>query len=169
MGTRTERSRGISAAPKLLVVAALLLAGCAFEQPATYEIPTERESVAFLADAVEFVRAGDFAGLCDMTGGPDGNCPVLLQNGVEEAAPDTAPVVFRSYVVDSVVVGDAVEVGGRALVVCGTDANGLFYSTEMLTLKVNGVVTALHPLYWSGVDYSGSNSTVREPGEADCQ
>lgn len=167
MAIHTGRSAGISPATRLLGVVALgwFLAGCGLQlgQP-EYRTPTEAEAKQFLADAVERVKAGDFVGLCEMTGGAEGNCPVLLQNGVQEAAPSDPPQVAGSYEIPDQDAGeDGQRIGGRVLVVCGTDATNRPYRTELLIFWQADRLTALHPVYWSDMGASSGVTTSDQP------
>lgn len=145
----------------------LVLAACTDAYAPDYEIPTETEARDFLADAVAEVQDGDFVGLCDLAGGSEGNCPVLLQNGVQGAAPADEPQIVDTYVIPTITEADGSQrIGGRVLVACGVDANGEPYRTELLIFWYGTELTALHPVYWSGVDVSTGNST--KPEAASC-
>lgn len=146
----------------------LVLAACTEMSVPEYRIPTDTEARDFLAKAVSEVQVGDFAGLCDLTGGSEGNCPVLLQNGVQEAAPIDDPVIVDTYVIPTTEERDGNQrIGGRVVVACGVDASGEPYRTELLTFWYGDELTALHPVYWSGVDVSTGNSTI-DPGKDPC-
>jgi hypothetical protein len=141
----------------MVVVAVLALVACT--NPASAErVPTRDEAVGLLDDAVRLARAHDFSGLCRLGGG---NCLSVLDAAGRDAVPAAAPTVAGDTVLPPSTRGDgSVDVGGRVLVLCGVDGRARPYRTEMVVFFQNGKLTAIEPIYWSGMSVGASSSPV---------
>lgn len=129
----------------LLVVA---VAACGSQLPGP---PTFEEANAYLARVVELAQAGDFEGLCAIG---DLNCEEHLRDAGRDSVPPEPPTVVSSTVIPPRQEGDQHSVGGRVLVLCGHDARGEQYVSEMLIFRDGSDLRAITPVYWGSVGIS---------------
>jgi len=134
---------------RVALLALVLLAACTPSGPA--RPPTATEAEGFLAEVVRVARAGDFDALCDLGGG---SCTDFLQESGGQNVPETAPTIVGGRVIEPTGVG-AGRVGGYVLELCGTNAAGETYYSEMLVFfDFNGQLRGIEPEYWMGIRIS---------------
>jgi hypothetical protein len=156
---------GRAAAAALLI----LVAGCAMPEPTPPQPPTEDEAIAFLNELTALALAGDLEGMCDFAGG--GNCAHAVENaGGTVAVPEDPPVIAGTRLIPSRQEGEGYSIGGRLLVLCGTDGRQRPYRTEMLVSRYLGEVYAINAVFWSGANLAVSNVSDSPSGGAgiDC-
>lgn len=137
---RRGRGRACGVAALLLVV----LAGCGPAGTPAGSPPTEAHARALLEEIVASAQRADFEALC---GFGDANCPDVLAMAGRDRLPPRPPIVAGSWVLPP---RDGRE-GGLVLQLCGVDAAGTAYATEMLVQSGRGRLVAIHPIYWSGL------------------
>jgi hypothetical protein len=106
--------------------------------------PSEAGARALLDSIVAAGRRADFEALC---GFGDANCLDILAMAGRDRLPPQAPLVAGSWVLPP---RDGRE-GGLVLQLCGVDAAGTAYATEMLVQPGQGRLIAIQPVYWSGL------------------
>ncbi len=137
----------------IAVILLFLVASCQSGTNAD-RVPTRDEAVTLLDQAVRLARAGNFVGLCQLGGG---NCEDVLATAGREAVPLEAPTVVGDFALSPTPLGNGgVDVGGRVLVLCGSDARSRPYRTEMVVFFRNGSLKAIEPIYWSGMTIGAS-------------
>ncbi len=101
--------------------------------------------------------------LCTVAG--DGNCERKLDEVGRDRAPAEPPVVRSSEVVSTTSSSDQASLGGLVLVMCGTDALGSRYESEMLVFRDRDMtLRAINPVYWGGYGIgTGGQTTIRSP------
>ena len=108
---------------RLVMVALILSARSVISDP-EYRVPTEGESLgSWPLLLLKSGRATSRA--CAISAGAQAETALLAPEWSPEAAPDTEPEVAGTYVIPTITENDGSErIGGRVLVVCGTDATG---------------------------------------------
>lgn len=139
-----------------------LLAACSGSGPAKSvdSVPSLQEAQEFLGQLVSSAQRRDFAALCAMG---DLNCQRSLDVAGRDAVPARAPTLIDARVLPTSQSGDQVSVGGLVLVMCGTDAAGKEYRSEMLVFRDGARLRAINPVYWGGGRISGGRSTSGFP------
>jgi hypothetical protein len=125
---------------------AFVLAACASTAPPAGTIPTVSEAQDLLDELVGLARTGDFDGLCRVS--DDGNCERLLANAGRDAVPPDPPTIVATRIMPTTRSGDQLSPGGVVFVLCGTNAFGDHYDSEMLVFHDGGGLRALNPIYW---------------------
>ena len=126
--------------------------------------PSEAQARAALHAAVAHARAGDFAGLCDLS---DGNCAFILGQAGRDAVPADPPTVFGMRVIEPTTLANrAWQGGGRVLQVCGIDGRGQPYRSEVLAFRDGQTVRLINAVYWSRVSISAIARTQTGPSVA---
>jgi hypothetical protein len=99
-----------------------------------------------------------------------GNCEQILAEAGETAVPEDRPVVAGTFVLPQREVGsDATMLGGRVVVLCGTDALDRDYRTEVLVfVDEEGATRAIEPVYWSGNSIATQTNENAEPTHPPC-
>lgn len=118
------------------------------------------EAGSFLARIVDLARAGDFEGLCLLAG--DGNCRRHLEAAGLDAVPVDPPRVVATRTIRSGVADEA-SAGGLVLVMCGRDARGDPYRSEMLVFRDGTSLRAINPVYWGNARIATDGRTVGAP------
>jgi hypothetical protein len=155
--------------PAVLAAGLILLSSCALPDPTPPPPPTEDEAIAFLNELTALALAGNLEAMCDFAG--DGNCEDFVDEaGGLVAVPEDPPVVAGTRLIPSQRQGEGWSVGGRVLVLCGTDGRQRPYRTEMLVSRNLGETYAINAVYWSGSNLAVSNDTGDPSGGAgiDC-
>jgi hypothetical protein len=154
-----------------LVVAALLPAGCGLLPSAPPPAPSVEEARAHLDELFEAGTARDFDRLCGLAGTPI--CTDLLQ-GAEHLAPAVAPDVVDVSVHEPTPVGEGYASGGVLFVLCGVDAAGEPFESEVLVSRTpNGSFHVVSSVWWTGtgvelLDPDGTAEVGGPPDEAKC-
>jgi hypothetical protein len=123
--------------------------------------PTVAEAQAFLAQVVALAQHGDFEGLCSIG---DGNCERLLDQAGREAVPREPPAVVGVRFLPTTRTGDQVSAGGVILEMCGRDAAGKPYHSEMLVFRDGSSLRAINPVYWGNTGIAEGNTTPASIG-----
>jgi hypothetical protein len=133
---------------RVLVAAGItfVLVACAAGAPPAGTIPSVNESRAFLDELVGLARAGDFDGLCRVS--DDGNCERLLEHAGRDAVPPDPPTIVATRIIATTRSGDQLSPGGVVFVLCGENAFGDHYDSEMLVFHDGGGLRGLNPVYW---------------------
>jgi hypothetical protein len=148
-----------------LATGPILLSSCGVPDPTPPPPPTEDEAIALLNELTALALAGDLEAMCDFAGG--GNCEDFVDEvGGAAAVPDDPPVVAGTRLIPSRREGEGFSVGGRLLVLCGTDGLGRPYRTEMLVSRNLGETYAVNAVYWGGFNLAVSNDTGDPSGGA---
>lgn len=112
-------------------------------------LPSSGEAEGLLDRIVSLAQQGDFAGLCDLG---DGNCWTNVEAAGRDAVPSASPRVVATWVVPASSTGPgAGTVGGRVLVLCGTDGRGRPYRSEMLVFRDGSALRAINPVFWDNI------------------
>lgn len=128
-------------------VAVLILAACSPAPPS--RAPTAAEAERFLAEVVAIARSGDFVALCEVGGG---SCEDFLEQPGGREVPAAAPRVIGGRTIQPTSEGGGGRVGGYVLEMCGTNADGAPYYSEMLVFfDFNGALHGIEPTYWLGI------------------
>lgn len=129
------------------IVLTLILAGCA--TAARPPPPTAADARRFLDEVVRVARSGDLAALCDLGGG---SCDDFLDQPGGANVPPTAPTVVGGRTLQPAPDEAGGRVGGYVLELCGTDADGTPYYSEMLVFRdFRGELRGIEPVYWLGI------------------
>ena len=112
--------------------------------PPAGSVPTDAEALALLNDVVAAAQRHDFDALCAYG---DPNCSDMLAGAGPENVPPIAPRLAGSRVVEPT----AGTFGGLVLQLCGLNAAGEPYATEMLVMRTSSGLKAIQPIYWSGM------------------
>jgi hypothetical protein len=123
---------------------AAILVGCGPAGTSAGSPPSEARARALLDEIVAAARRADFEALC---GFGDANCTDVLEMAGRDRLPQLPPVVAGSWLLPP---RDGRE-GGIVLQLCGVDAAGAAYATEMLVQPGRGRLIAIQPVYWSGL------------------
>jgi hypothetical protein len=143
----------------LLVLCAV--SACTTPPGASHGVPTIGEAQGFLAKAVALAQRGDFKGLCAIG---DGNCERSLDMAGRDAVPPAPPTVIGVRIRPTTATGDQVSIGGVVLEMCGRDAIGNPYHSEMLVFRDGSDLRAINPVYWSNTTIAEGNSTAASRG-----
>ena len=143
-----------------LLVAMLAVGVAAVLRPlsAAPAAPSVAESQAFLQQLVALAQSGDFERLCALA---DGNCWRLLEQAGPDRVPPTPPKVTSTRVIAPDAGTGAL--GGLALSVCGTDADGADYRSEVLVFRDGQGLRAINGVYWDGVTIAAGSTTISQP------
>jgi hypothetical protein len=125
---------------------AFALGACSSGQPPAGTIPTLDEARAFVSELVALARAGDFEGLCERA--DDGNCERQLEFAGRDSVPPDPPTVVGTRIVPTVVDGTQTSLGGIVFILCGVNAHGDHYDSEMLVAHGGDGLRAINPIYW---------------------
>ena len=120
--------------------------------------PTVEQAGAYLAQLVDLARAGDFETLCDMA--DDGNCERKLDDAGRDRVPIEPPTITGARLVPDTSSGDQRSLGGIVLVLCGIDALGEPYESEMLVFREGERLRAINPVYWAGNGIAATGEPV---------
>jgi len=109
----------------------------------------------------------DFAALCSVGGG---NCEQILAVAGEDAVPEQRPVIVGTFLLpDEQIDPETRSLGGRVVVLCGTDARGRDFRTEVLVFfDDEGELRAIEPVYWSGNRIATTDAETSEPSRPTC-
>lgn len=143
----------------LLVLCAV--SACTTPPGASQGVPTIGEAQGFLAKAVALAQRGDFKGLCAIG---DGNCERSLDMAGRDSVPPAPPTVIGVRIRPTTTTGDQVSIGGVVLEMCGRDAIGNPYHSEMLVFRDGSDLRAINPVYWSNTTIAEGNSTAASRG-----
>lgn len=124
------------------------------------DLPTVDEARVFLSQIVVLARRGDFTGLCAIG---DGNCERSLDTAGRNAVPAAPPTVVGVRLVPTTRTGDQESTGGVVLELCGQDATGKPYHSEMLVFRDGSGLRATNPVFWGNVMIDEGNSTPASP------
>lgn len=146
-----------------------ILAGCGDGQRSLTAAPAETSAVsdaearAALADAVAAADAGDLAELCELSAS-ERMCALTLDDLGRESVPvGSAPVVIGSFDLPArTVPGSRGVVGGRVLEVCGHDAGGDPYLTELLVIHERSSTVLQNAVFWSGYRLAATDGASSE-------
>ncbi|HEX2765890.1 MAG TPA: hypothetical protein VHR55_04540 [Candidatus Limnocylindria bacterium] len=133
-----------------LVLAALtgLCAGCGLVAPTPPGPPSLEVARWLLDDLVEAGIARDFARLCGLAASD--TCEHLLE-GHEDLAPAAAPTIVQTDVYPPESAGNGFTGGGVLFVLCGTDAAGAPFESELLVSRnLDGTLFAVPAVWWTG-------------------
>ena len=146
--------------PRFLVAAAfgIVLAACSSNAPPAGTIPSLDEARGLLDQLVSRARAGDFDELCKVA--DDGNCERLLDDAGRDAVPPDPPTIVATRVMPTAGSRDQLSPGGIVFVLCGTNAHGDHYDSEMLVLHDGGGLRVLNPVYWGTTRIGDGSSPV---------
>lgn len=141
----------------IVTLAILAISACGPAQPqASSSEPTLAEAQGFLAQVVTLAQRGDFKGLCAIG---DGNCERSLDMAGRNAVPREPPAVIGVRLLPTTQTGDQLSIGGVILEMCGRDAAGTPYHSEMLVFRDRSTLRAINPVYWGNIKIAGGNST----------
>jgi hypothetical protein len=143
------------------LVLALAMAGCS--APSTSDPsgpPTLPEAEAFLAQVVSLAQRGDFTALCALG---DLNCKRSLDTAGRNTVPPAPPTVIGSRPVPSTTSGDQQSIGGMVLALCGRNATGAQYHSEMLVFRDSTGLRAINPVYWDNTMIAAGRTTPDSP------
>ncbi len=146
---------------------ALAVVACSAQPP--IGAPTVDEALAFLDRLVTLAQKGDFETICSVAG--DGNCERKLDEAGRERVPPQPPTVRSIWSVPTTSSGDQTSLGGLVLGMCGIDALGGRYESEMLVFRDgDGTLRAINPVYWGRYTIAtrGDTTVLRTPTREDC-
>ena len=148
--------------PRALMIALVagLAAACSFGAPAAGTIPSIAEARGMLDRIVTLARSGDFDELCSVAG--DGNCERHLDFAGRDAVPPDPPAIVATRTIPTTRDGDQLSPGGIVLVLCGTNALGDHYDSEMLVFHDGGGIRVLNPIYWGRTRVGDSSNPVTQ-------
>lgn len=140
-----------------LAIAILLVAAsaCAGPPAATPPLPTVNEAQGFLAQVVALAQRHDFKGLCAIG---DGNCERSLDDAGRDMVPPAPPAVIGVRILPTTKNGDQISIGGVILEMCGKDAAGKPYHSEMLVFRDGSSLRAINPVYWGNTKITGGDT-----------
>lgn len=116
----------------------------------------KREAEKLLAKAVEYVRAGDFKGLCSAVALSDQSCMSEVYSAEQAGWRPTAdtPGIVGS---EDIPPKSANESPVLVLKLSGLRADGSRYQADFATMRSGystpGDIKVVTPIYWSGVTY----------------
>jgi hypothetical protein len=148
------------------VMALVLLAGCGLLAPARTPNPppSVADARALLDEVIDAGIARDFDRLC---ANATGTCESELE-GAEDLAPTEPPVVVDVSIHEPVEQGGGWTSGGVLFVLCGVDAAGDAYESEVLVFDDDGRrLLAAAAVYWRGtrIGFSSGGDGVHVGGE----
>lgn len=118
-------------------------------------VPTESGAEGFLNEVVAIARSGDFAALCEVGGG---SCEDFLEQPGGREVPPAAPRIIGGRTIQPTSEGGGGSVGGYVLEICGTNAEGATYYSEMIVFfDFNGTLRGIEPTYWLGIRIADDN------------
>lgn len=150
---------------RALIAVTLSMAGCALALPERGPLPAPsvEEARALLDEIVDAALERDFDRLCASA---SGTCEGELE-GNDALAPDAPPAVVDVEVYRPVGDADAWTSGGVTFVLCGADAAGDPYESEVLVFDDGERLLAAGAVFWTGTGVSfappGEHVTVAEP------
>lgn len=138
-------------------------------QPAGADAPTLDQALTLLDRLVILAQKGDFETLCSVAG--DGNCEHKLDDAGRDRVPGQPPNVRSVRSVPTTRSGTQTSTGGLVLELCGTDARGTRYESEMLIFRDHdGSLRAINPVYWGHdtIATTGETTVLRSPTPSGC-
>lgn len=144
----------------LALMAFCAVAGCTTPTGETGSLPTVNEAEAFLVQVVTLAQRGDFEALCAIG---DGNCERGLEMAGRDRVPLAPPAVIGVRIVPTTRSGDQTSAGGVVLEMCGRDAVGEPYHSEMLVFRDRGSLRAINPIYWGNTTIAEGDSMTAYP------
>jgi hypothetical protein len=139
---------------------ALALLGCRIAAQGAPP-PTEAEARQLLARIVQAAQIRDFDGLCALG---DANCPDMLAAAGRASVPAAPPTIVGVEAIQPADGGNgAVVSGGILFLLCGVDGLGKPYYSEMFVLRSGAGLTAIQPIYWSGMRLARDPTAGAEP------
>ena len=121
----------------------------------TIEDISVEEATLILDQAIQYADEHDLDGLCGM-GGSLLMCQYEWRYAGEwDAVPPQSPEIIDTYIRPQKDLGNgAYAVGGRVLVLEGTDGLGRHYQTDFFVFHNDetGELAARFPIYWSGME-----------------
>jgi hypothetical protein len=140
-----------------LAIAVLVTACSSGAQPAG-TIPTVDDAHRMLEQVVRLARARDFEGLCSLG---DGNCRRHLEMAGRDAIPPDPPTVVGTRAIPTrMTAGDQMHLGGIVLILCGIDAHGEHYDSEMLVFHRGNGLAVINPVFWGRTRIGDSANPV---------
>ncbi len=130
----------------LLSLAAVLAACGAIAPAAPPGPPTVGEARLLLDEIIDAAIARDFDRLCAHA---SGTCDDELQ-GNEDAAPLHPPLIRVDSIHEPQRAGDAWSSGGVLFVLCGIDAKGSAYDSEVFVFDAGEELLATAAVFWTG-------------------
>jgi len=130
----------------VIVLFVLAVAACSFAGPPAGTIPSVEQARRHLDEIVRLARAGDFDALCALG---DLNCQDSLDAAGRDAVPPGPPTVVATRTVPTTSADGQTSFGGVVLVLCGIDARGEQYDSEMLVFHDGNGLRAINPVYWA--------------------
>jgi len=151
-----------------ILLVALVIAACNTPKPTSAPPPTRDEALSFLAQIVALAQQGDFDALCSMAG--DGNCEFKLDDAGRDRVPSAAPTVWSIAGVPTTTNGDQTSLGGIVLGLCGIDALGRGFDSEMLVFRdTDTTMRAINPVYWGQDKVArGDRTSLGPPDPGGC-
>jgi hypothetical protein len=150
-----------------------LLAGCGALAATPPPAPEEADARARLDRLIDSARAGDFERFCELAASP--TCERLL-DGVEDLVPEHRPRLALSTVYQPVQHANGYSSGGVLFVVCGSDAEGREFESEVfISQNADGSLFATAPVWWTGTRVAiddpaaGGPTTGRGPERSRCE
>lgn len=137
---------------------AFVMATCSSSAPPAGTIPTVDQARVLLDELVALAQARDFDGLCRVS--DDGNCKRSLEDAGRDAVPPDPPTIVATRIMATSRSGDQLSAGGVVFVLCGTNAFGDRYDSEMLVFHDGGGLRALNPIYWGPTRIGDSSNPV---------
>jgi len=148
----------VRSVPALIVA---LLAACTTQPPPP---PTEAEARAFLEVIVETALTEDLNALCDLGGG---SCNEFIQQSGGSDVPLDPPTVVGTRRVEQETGGPRPRTGGYVLELCGRNAAGDLYYSELLVFRdFGGELRSIEPVYWMGITITDDDTTGRDPEQS---
>lgn len=121
--------------------------------------PSAAAARAYLDEIARLAAKKDWNGLCELG---DLNCTRIL-GPLKAVAPSVPPVLLSSADVPDVANGTGFRQGGRLLKVCGLDAAGKPYTSELLVFESDGRLISIDPVFWAGLTIGVSATPISEP------
>jgi hypothetical protein len=141
-----------------LLALAVVATACSSGAPSAGTIPTVEQAHRMLDRAVTLARARDFEGLCSLG---DGNCRRHLDMAGRDAIPPDPPTVVGTRAIPTTTTaGNQTHLGGIVLILCGIDANGDHYDSEMLVFHGGNGLEVINPIYWGRIRIGDSTNPV---------
>jgi hypothetical protein len=142
----------------ILLLVFVVVTACSVDAPPAGTIPTVEDARETLDRAVSLARARDFEGLCSLG---DGNCRRQLETAGREAVPPDPPTVAGTRTIPTTTTaGEQTHLGGVVLILCGIDANGNHYDSEMLVYHGGHGLQVINPVYWGTTRIADSANPV---------
>jgi len=142
----------------ILLLVFLVVTACSADAPPAGTIPTVEDAREIFDRVVSLARARDFEGLCSLG---DGNCRRQLETAGREAVPPDPPTVVGTRTIPTTTTaGNQTHLGGVVLILCGIDANGNHYDSEMLVYHSGHGLQVINPVYWGTTRIADSANPV---------